>query len=642
MRRWAAGVFGLLLLLPFAPACGAPLEAYGRLPTLDHIVISPDGRRLAYMKEVNGQRFVVVQDLDSQDAPGILRLGDQKLRDIRWADNDHVLITTSQTASIAFLIGPRQEWHLTTCYDIPRKQQWQLLGSKGDVEALNVSVDYPEARNVDGRTIVYVEGFYYPERKGVLALFAVDLETHHARLVEGKSESASGWLVDAQGKAVAEEDYRESSRHWSLRFKRGGAWPEVLGVDAPLDTPDIIGLTANDSAVLVRVPTETGYESKLVSFADGSVSAAPDEMVYADEFIVDPATDRVIGSARTRTTTKYTFFDKNDRAAWDSIAAAYNDEELDFVSWSADHKKIVVQVQGARDGDMFELANLDTNLGADLGRAYDGIGRTDLSPVTEASYKAADGFQIPAYLTLPRDRAAKNLALVVLPHGGPWARDYPGFDWWAQALASRGYAVLQPQFRGSSGFGWKHLSAGFGEFGRKMQTDLSDGVRMLAAKGTIDPKRVCIVGGSYGGYAALAGPTLDPGIYRCAVSVAGISDLRDFLSWERSKQDRSDSLAMRYWLRFLGAEKRDDPALDKISPIKFIDKIDDPILLIHGRDDTRVPIAQSESMADALKAAGKAFTFVELESEDHFLSRSETRLQMLKATVDFLETNNPP
>ena len=127
-------------------------------------------------------------------------------------------------------------------------------------------------------------------------------------------------------------------------------------------------------------------------------------------------------------------------------------------------------------------------------------------------YRAADGRTIHAYLTLPLNREAKNLPLIVLPHGGPHSRDEPGFDWISQSLASRGYVVLQPQFRGSDGFGYDLLSAGFGEFGRKMQTDLSDGVRALAAQGLIDSRRVCIVGASYGGYAALAGATLE---YRC-------------------------------------------------------------------------------------------------------------------------------
>jgi dipeptidyl aminopeptidase/acylaminoacyl peptidase len=256
-------------------------------------------------------------------------------------------------------------------------------------------------------------------------------------------------------------------------------------------------------------------------------------------------------------------------------------------------------------------------------------------------YKAADGRVLHAYLTLPPGKeSAKNLPLIVMPHGGPHARDYPGFDWFSQALASRGYVVLQPQFRGSDGFGQDLLTAGFGEFGKKMQTDLSDGARALAAQGLVDPKRVCIVGASYGGYAALAGATIDTGVYRCAVSIAGLSDLRQQLRWWLNHQtsDRSD----RFWNRFLGIEDYDDPKLNDISPIKHVAKVTIPLLLIHGKDDTVVPYAQSDDMADELKDAKKPYEFVTLKHEDHWLSKSETRLQMLEATVKFLETNNPP
>ncbi len=235
--------------------------------------------------------------------------------------------------------------------------------------------------------------------------------------------------------------------------------------------------------------------------------------------------------------------------------------------------------------------------------------------------------------------AAAAPPLIVLPHGGPAARDEPGFDWWAQAMASRGYAVLQINYRGSNGYGWKFLSAGFGQFGRKMQTDLSDGVRYLAAQGKIDPKRVCIVGASYGGYAALAGATLDPGVYHCAVSVAGISDLSRMVS---SQGAGSDELSKRYWLRFMGVEKAGDPVLDEISPIRHIDNVTIPILLIHGKDDTVVDYAQSQIMYDALKKAGKPVEFVTLAHEDHWLSTGATRLQMLEATMAFLAKNNPP
>jgi dipeptidyl aminopeptidase/acylaminoacyl peptidase len=171
-----------------------------------------------------------------------------------------------------------------------------------------------------------------------------------------------------------------------------------------------------------------------------------------------------------------------------------------------------------------------------------------------------------------------------------------------------------------------------------MQTDLSDGVRYLVKEGMVDPARVCIVGGSYGGYAALAGVTLDPGIYRCAVSVAGISDLKRMLS---SVSPYAAS-SRRYWERFMGAKGSSDPLLEQLSPVKHVDAITAPVMLIHGRDDTVVEFEQSTIMYDAMKRAGKEVEFVQLKKEDHWLSRSETRLQMLQSSIAFLRAHNPP
>ena len=175
-----------------------------------------------------------------------------------------------------------------------------------------------------------------------------------------------------------------------------------------------------------------------------------------------------------------------------------------------------------------------------------------------------------------------------------------------------------------------------------MQTDLSDGVRYLSAQGVIDPGRVCIVGASYGGYAALAGPTIDRGVYRCAVSVAGVSDLRVMVEAEASDGARRDNPATRYWNRFMGAERLGDKSLDDRSPARLADQTDAPVLLIHGKDDSVVPIEQSRLMERALRRAGKPVEFIELEGEDHWLSRGETRQRMLAETVRFLQVHNPP
>ena len=362
-----------------------------------------------------------------------------------------------------------------------------------------------------------------------------------------------------------------------------------------------------------------------------------------DGLVTHPRTKLLIGaSTEGEDGRTYKFLDPAAEGAWRSVSVAFRNKRVQFVSWSEDMRQMVVLTEGAGDPGTYQLVDLDRRTAEIVGSRYP-LTPEQVGEVRPISYEAADGMRIPGYLTLPPGVTdPKDLPLVVLPHGGPASRDTLGFDWWAQGLASRGYAVLQPNFRGSDGLGQAHLEAGYGQWGRKMQTDLSDGVRWLASQGIVDPKWVCIVGASYGGYAAMAGPTIDPGVYRCAVAVAGVSDLRAMVQWSSSQAGARDAPAVRYWNRFMGADRLGDRDLDAISPAKLADRADAPILLLHGRDDTVVPFVQSRMFADALKAAGKPYELIELNGEDHWLSRAETRQRMLNETVRFLETHNPP
>jgi dipeptidyl aminopeptidase/acylaminoacyl peptidase len=201
--------------------------------------------------------------------------------------------------------------------------------------------------------------------------------------------------------------------------------------------------------------------------------------------------------------------------------------------------------------------------------------------------------------------------------------------------------VLQPQFRGSEGFGDKLLKAGYGEWGRKMQSDLQDGIKILTRMKAVDPARVCIVGASYGGYAALAGMALEPGTYRCAVAVAGISDVNKWLC-SMAPQASRQGRAVRYWRRYAGAKSLQDPVIEQISPIEHVRDVKDPILLMHGKDDSVVPREQTLLMHKALQRAKKDVRYVELEGEDHWFSRTATRLKMLEETVKFVESHIAP
>jgi dipeptidyl aminopeptidase/acylaminoacyl peptidase len=258
--------------------------------------------------------------------------------------------------------------------------------------------------------------------------------------------------------------------------------------------------------------------------------------------------------------------------------------------------------------------------------------RQPLHPVRSFRYKARDGLEIHAILTLPKDRPSTALPLIVMPHGGPHMRDSEAWDWWAQFLADRGYAVVQPNYRGSTGFGEAFLKAGEGQWGLAMQDDLVDVVRHLAGEKLIDPARVCIAGGSYGGYAALRAAQRDSGVYRCAISFAGVSDLTRMLRYDRGYLGREE--ANDYW-------KGQTPDLTAVSPLQAAEQFSIPVLLVHGRQDGRVPHTQSKMLADRLAQLKKPHRYIEQPLGDHTLSREEDRVQLLTEMEAFLKQHNP-
>jgi dipeptidyl aminopeptidase/acylaminoacyl peptidase len=327
-------------------------------------------------------------------------------------------------------------------------------------------------------------------------------------------------------------------------------------------------------------------------------------------------------------------------AAHAALSRAFKDQRVELEGWSDDRTRVVARISSPDHPPAWYLFDRPRKELSPLGEEYPELKGAALGTTRWISYKAADGLEIPAYVTLPPGAPAEGgkLPLVVMPHGGPTTRDDYDFDFIAQFLATRGYAVLQPQYRGSRGFGEAFEKAGRGEWGGKMQTDLLDGVAGLAAKGTIDPARVCIVGASFGGYAALAGAAFHPEAYRCAASFAGVADL-GLLIVEQGRLYGRDSLAITQLRRMLG--QASIFKLNATSPSKHAEDIKAPVLLIHGDKDTVVPFEQSENMAGALKGAGKPYQFVVLKDENHYLTRPETRTQMLEALGGFLAKNLP-
>lgn len=257
-----------------------------------------------------------------------------------------------------------------------------------------------------------------------------------------------------------------------------------------------------------------------------------------------------------------------------------------------------------------------------------------LNPVSTIRYTARDGKSVEAVLTLPRLKAVKALPLIVMPHGGPWSRDVEDFDRWAQPLAELGYAVIQPNFRGSSGYGKAWESAADGSWGTAMQDDLLDAVAALGAKGIADPRRVCIMGWSYGGYAASRAAQRDGQHYRCAIAGAGVHDLPDMVSYDRKYLGE-------FGAKYIGAAGR----LPDISPARHAKQFSIPILIVHGKEDKRVPVSQSRNLVNALRSAGKVegrdFVYLEQPKNTHNFPFEADEVRFLETVRDFLAKHNP-
>lgn len=626
-----AGLFAGVFLSSAAAA--APLEVYGRLPRIEDVALSPDGAHLALTLTNGEAREVVVQQVSDMQILKRMPVAETKIRDLTWGSPNHLIITWSRTGTAAGLIAVRQEWPMALIIDLKTSRVRHLMEG---VTGLNTIYRSPDIRMLDGKPYAFVNGVSFPGTQGVLTIFRIDLNNvRQVRQTFVGSLGTRSVVVDEKGEAVAESVYDERGGRWRLRLKSGVNWSEVAVVDAPIDGPSLLGIGRDGASVLVSFDTEDGSEVREVAISDGKRSEplAKD----ASGMIYDPKTRRLIGFIQARDgAPDYSFFDPADQRLWRGVAAAFPGDLVSFVSWSDDRNRVVVKVDSPKEGPAYAIVDRLKHTADWLGPQYRDLAPADIAEKRAVSFKAADGLPLTGYLTLPRGRPEKALPLVVLPHGGPATRDLPGFDWWSQAMASRGYAVLQVNYRGSDGVTQSLLEAGYGQWGRKMQTDLSDGVRYLATQGVIDPKRVCIVGASYGGYAALAGATLDRGVYRCAASVAGPADLKRMIGSWRGRRGQ------RYWARFMGAEDGKDPALAAISPAEHAAKADIPILLIHGRDDTVVPLEQSQIMAKALEQAGKSTELVVLSGEDHWLTTGVTRQEMLTSVVAFVEKHNPP
>jgi dipeptidyl aminopeptidase/acylaminoacyl peptidase len=606
-------------------------EDFGALPFMVQPDLSPDGRvMVARVFKADGPALGLFV-LADKSANRVIPIPDKRdLLWYRWAGNDRVLISIGMSE---LLDGEDVYVTRLLMYDL-KKNQAKFIGKRSE--------------GIEGDDVIYVDrdGSYlllnvqqtvyeYP------AVLRIDLDSLSIKRIVSPRDHIWRWSTDDRGTVRAGLGL-DGNRWWLLyRRSEDDKFEKVLrrkrGEDdgvvdrfVPRQGSDqgyIVANTATGRFGLYRYDFltdtigEAVYEHPQVDIDDFELSENGEvEAVY----YVD---DRQ----------RVNWFDPKMKEIQSNIDAALPNRINRIVSTTRDHGQMIVWTGSASDPGRYYMFESTTGVMRLISKPYERLQGKTLAPVESIKYRARDGLEIPAYLTTPVGVEIKNLPLIVMPHGGPFARDEWSYDAWAQFLANRGYIVIQPNFRGSTGYGKAYVDKGQGQWGRGMQDDVDDAVKALVDQGKADSKRVCIMGASFGGYAAMWAAARNPDLYRCAISFAGVSDVKAMLRYQRSLLS-----ATRYypsWRETVQGDKDFD--LDTISPLRAVDRITIPLLIAHGDADERVPPSQSRKMHDALAKAGKQHVFVMYENEKHGFSDPKNATDFLKRVESFLETHNP-
>jgi len=649
MSQRGAGVklraFALLCsVLCLAGTAGAqpPVEAFGRLPAFSDPAISPDGKHIAALQAFQGRPVVVIYEVGAPQArPAIVASNDSLIDGIEWVKNDRLAIYIKKGMEVGGDDRVRT-WRRTETVSLTGGDP-VLLNENQHSLNFNVNGGAIIDRDLDDPDLAFVPlDVENLDNEFAFNVMAVNVRTGQSHRFMAGNTHTNEWFMDGHGHVVARIDQTDDPLTDHLKFYDGKDWHDAGDFDATGDKgAGLVGLTEDGQSAAYIGWDEKKHKAlsaePLAGKGDASILFA-NTSYDLDEALSDEWTGRIVGASYADDQMRYVYFDDKLEALQRGLEAAFPGLSVHAVSTDLSRQHVIAAIEGPRQPLAYFYLDRTTHQAEQIAETYPDLVPTDLGEMKPYPYKARDGLDIHAYLTLPPGSTGKNVPLVVMPHGGPEDRDMLTFDWQVQFFANRGYAVFQPNFRGSSGYGHKFIEAGIGEWGLKMQDDVTDGVKKLIAEGVVDPKRICIVGGSYGGYAALAGAVFTPDLYACAVSFAGVSDLPRMMSAEKSDHG-SYSDTVSYWMSRLGD---DSDHLRATSPARHADQVKCPILLMHGENDTTVRIRQSEVMYDALKDAGKDVQFIKFSGEDHYFTLADTRVRFLTEVEKFLAAHIGP
>ena len=623
---------------------------FGARENIEQISLSPDGAQVAFLSPASGQgSSLFVASVTGGKAPVPISGADgnpERMSQCNWVSVRRLLCTVRMlTDSDAGIIGYSRLFAIdqdggnvkmvsnrTTVRTVGYAQYGgRIVDFSGQDGAALIARDYVPEEQI---------GTKLANTKDGLGVDLVDTLTLNARHVESPKRTAVEYISDGRGNVrvmglmppATSYGYPGNIIRYSYRTKTSGDWRDLGTLDVSTDrgfNPYAVDPTLD---AVYGLEASDGRKAAYRIALDGS---ARKEQVFAhpqvdvDGFIRIGRERRVVGATFATDKRTAVYFDPALKALATSLSKALPNAPLvNFVDSSVDERKLLLWAGSDVDPGRYYVFDRDKKALSEILLARPQLEGRTLAPMKPVSYRATDGAQIPGYLSVPPGSEGKRIPAIVMPHGGPGARDEWGFDWLVQFFVARGYAVLQPNFRGSAGYGEAWFEKNGFQSWRTAVGDVNDGGRWLVSQGIADPAKLAVLGWSYGGYAALQSAVLDPDLFKAIVAVAPVTDLAGLRDQSRNF---SNFLMVD---QFVG----NGPHIREGSPALNAARIKAPVLIFHGDHDVNVNILQSRLMADRLRDAGKQGQLVVYPKLDHQLSDSAARADMLRKSDAFLRT----
>jgi dipeptidyl aminopeptidase/acylaminoacyl peptidase len=651
MRKFDTSlILSLFLLVPSLAAKSLNIEDFIASPDMLTAKVSPNGAYIATVWNFDDKRSVVTYKIE--DSTVVAKFGGNIIRpyDVSWANDNKLLVKLLVPYNTDKV---RRESESKKDFDI---NDYFMFGRiiSSDVNGKEVVALMNDERSVKRNVNLARITHFLPDdpdhilmsanRRERLTLFKVNVNSGESERIAVGGRFTEAFINDSKGNLLFRYDYRPIAKTIEiLKFKNDDDWDTIdtLYFDEDdedknkIDFRDLVGVK-DDQLVYRKQNEETGFYELILNKQDKKdvlVSLPNTDIVSVITKGVD---NEVIGYKTLTDVYRSHYFDAGRQTIYDKAADNFANENFYFSSTSKNQKYAVIKSWGSTNPLTFFTYDLVNDKLAKLNYPYSTLPSEKLASGFKVQYLARDKTLINAYLYLPPDYdGSKKLPLVVMPHGGPQSRNSLNYSDFTQFVATRGYIVVKPNFRGSSGYGKKFEQAGYKEWGGKMQEDLEDVVSFLAKENLIDTTKVCIVGASYGGYAALMGAVKTPDMFQCAVSINGVTHLPEQVDFDLDKFE-SDELQT-YIKESIGDPDKDQKMLRDRSPALQAAKINVPILLIHGDEDKIVPYEQAEIMYEALEKHNKQVEFITLEETGHnFLRYREDIREVFDALERFL------